>query len=375
MSSTRRASRGVGAVALSLGVHALAGVAMWLAPDAPPRPPAAAALTWIDVAAPVEPVEPSAPALAPEPVRPEADASKRKKKQKALQAVTSTAPSSSPSTALGGADAPLAERGAGPAVATPGKRPSLTPGAGFVMRMPEASDAEDTRGTTLRNDPMDQPDQQAVAEYQAELAGRKLSLDLATDVARAQQGAGRLPGFFTGVSRSLLEAAEKAEPKVSRDSERKQVLNALGSVLDPTRTRPSDAAINRVAETASVQNARIGNPALPGDQQQFNQAVAQGFARFEGIKESLSAPQLRTVVVLTTDPRGVLAEASISERSGDLTFDESALHLSRKVMRTLPDSDDKALGTSWWRSRWVFTWEPPRMKVRFLDATPLPPPM
>jgi hypothetical protein len=44
-------------------------------------------------------------------------------------------------------------------------------------------------------------------------------------------------------------------------------------------------------------------------------------------------------------------------------------------VRAMPDADDKALGTSWWRSRWVFTWEPPRMKVRMLDATPMPPPV
>ncbi|MDP1921195.1 MAG: hypothetical protein Q8L14_33450 [Myxococcales bacterium] len=373
MSSRRpRASRSVGAIVLSLAVHALAGLAMYLTPSPPPRPPAAAALTWVDVAPAVEEVTPPAPAVTPEPVRPETPATKKKKVSAAVQ--PPTAPST-PSTTSGGTDSPLAERGEGPAVTAPGKRPSLTPGAGFVMNMPEARDAEDTRGTTLHNEVMDQPDQQAVAEYDAERAGRKLSLDLATDVARAQQGAGRLPGFFTSAAKSLQDAAEKTDVKVSKDSMRQQSLNALGSVLDPTRTRPSDEAIRRVAETASVQNARIGNPALPGDQQAFNQAVAQGFSRFESIKENLSATQLRTVVSLTTDARGVLAEASITERSGDLTFDESALHLSRKVMRTLPDSDDKALGTSWWKSRWVFTWEPPRMKVRFLDATPMPPPM
>lgn len=244
------------------------------------------------------------------------------------------------------------------------------------MQLPEASDAEDTRGTTLRNDPRDQPDQHAVAEYRAELAGRRLSLELATDVARAQQGAGRLPGFFTSVSRSLSAAAETTDVKVSKDSEASQRLNAVGAVLDPTRARPSEAAINRVSQSAFVENAtRMGNPALPTDQQQFNQAVAQGFTRAESIKESLSATQLRTVVALTTDARGVLAEASIEERSGDRIFDESALHLSRRVMRGLPDSDDKALGSSWWRSRWVFTWEPPKMKVRLLEATPLPPPL
>lgn len=370
----RRATseRGVGAIVLSLGLHALAGVIIWLRPEAPSTPPPAAALTWVDSAPPLEP-PPPAPVQPAPPVQPPSGSTKKKKNNPTQQAPVVAAPSQgAPSTS---SDMPIAERGSGPVVGTPGKRPTLTPGAGFVMNMPEAADAEDTRGTTLHNEVWDQPDQRAVAEYEAEKVGRKLSLDLATDVARAAQGAGRLPGFFTDISRSLQDAAEKADVKVSKESTEAQTRNAIGSVLDPTRTKPSEAAINRVADTAFAQNARIGNPALPGDQQQFNQAVAQSFTRIETIKENLSATQLRTVVALTTDARGVLADASIVERSGDRTFDESALHLSRKVVRGLPDSDEKALGTSWWRSRWVFTWEPPRMKVRMLDATPLAPPV
>jgi hypothetical protein len=241
------------------------------------------------------------------------------------------------------------------------------------MSMPEAADAEDTRGTTLRNDPRDLPDEQAVAEYQAEQANRKLGVELAAEVARAQQGAGRVPGYFSSFRRSLQDATEKAKVQVSKDSERDQTRRAFSTIFDPTNTKPSDEAIKRVSDSAFVQNQqRMGNPSLPGDQQQFNNAVAQGFARFESIKEGLSAPLLRTVIALTTDPRGILAEASIEEKSGDVTFDESVLHLSRKVARDLPDSDDKALGSTWWRSRWVFTWEPPRMRVRLLEATPLP---
>lgn len=363
--------RGVGAIVLSLGAHALAGVIIWLRPEPPPKPPPSAALTWIETAPPVEPPQPAPVEPAP-PVQ-AANAATKKKKASTSQAPVVTAPSQGASTMS--SDMPIAERGSGPVVGTPSKRPTLTPGAGFVMNMPEALDAEDTRGTTLHNEVWDQPDQRAVAEYEAEKVGRKLSLDLATDVARAAQGAGRLPGFFTDISRSLQDAAEKTDVKVSKESTEAQTRNAIGSVLDPTRTKPSEAAINRVADTAFAQNSRIGNPALPGDQQQFNQAVAQSFTRIESIKENLSATQLRTVVALTTDARGVLADASIIERSGDRTFDESALHLSRKMVRGLPDSDEKALGTSWWRSRWVFTWEPPRMKVRMLDATPLAPPV
>ncbi|MBL8919379.1 MAG: energy transducer TonB [Myxococcaceae bacterium] len=370
MQRTATSRRGLGAIGLSLGVHALAGVVLWLMPEPPPRAEATAALTWIDVPALV--VQP--PPAPPVRVEPPAPSRTRPTKRSSTTVASPAAPAPAPTAGGTGIDTPLAESGSGP-IAAPSKRPSLVPRAGFVMSMPEAYDAEDSRGTTLHNEPMDQPDEVAVREYEAEKAGRKLSLDLATDVARAQQGAGRLPGFFGSVSRSLEEAAANEKVAVSKDSERAQALNALGSVLDPTRTKPTDTAVQRVAETAFVQNARIGNPALPGDQQQFNQAVAQSFTRLESIKDQLSAPRLRTVVTLTTDPRGVLADASISERSGDRTFDESALHLSRKVMRKLPESDEKALGTSWWRSRWVFTWEPPRMKVRLLEATPLPPPI
>lgn len=363
------------AIGASFGAHALVGLWLWLSPPPPPRPPPAAALTWMESAAVPTP-PPLQPAVERAPTPP-VDATVTPKKKKTARPETSAGvvtPGVGPSPLT--ADVPRAESGSGPALpAEPGRRPSLTPGLGFVMRLPEAADAEDTRGTTLRNDPRDVPDRQAVAEYEAERAGRKLSADLATDLARVQAASGRLPGFFSSIRRSMEDAAERAQVKVSKDSSRRALLDGVGSVLDPTRSRPSDEAIRRVAETASVQNARVGNPALPGDQQQFNQAVAQGFARFEGIKESLSAPQLRTVVALTTDARGVLAEATVVERSGDLTFDESALHLSRKVMRSLPDSDDMALGTSWWRSRWVFTWEPPRMRVRLLDATPLSPPL
>ncbi|MDX2015833.1 MAG: energy transducer TonB [Myxococcaceae bacterium] len=359
------------AVGVSLALHAVVAVVVHTRPVEPPPQRTAAALTWVDVA----PASPPAPSVQPPPppvrlVRPVT----------APRAAQASAPPSTPAiTTPGGltSDLPTAspsERAEGPTV-EPGKRPNLTPGMGFVMRLPQAGDAEDTRGTTLRNDPMDQPDPRAVAEYEGERAGRKLSLDLATDVARAAQGAGRKPGFFVRLGAALGDASETTKVSVSNASQAAATRNAIGSVLDPTRTRPSDEATRRVAETAFAQNARIGNPALPGDQQQFNNAVAQSMTRFESIKENLSQAQLRAVVELTIDPTGALADASVLEKSGDSQFDESALHLSRKVMRALPESDEKGLGTTWWRSRWVFTWEPPRMKVRFLDATPMPAPL
>jgi hypothetical protein len=71
----------VGAIVLSLAVHALAGLAMYLTPSPPPRAPAAAALTWVDVAPAVEDVTPP-PAVTPEPVRPVTETAATRKKKK-----------------------------------------------------------------------------------------------------------------------------------------------------------------------------------------------------------------------------------------------------------------------------------------------------
>jgi hypothetical protein len=46
---------------------------------------------------------------------------------------------------------------------------------------------------------------------------------------------------------------------------------------------------------------------------------------------------------------------------------------SPAVFRVLPDDDEKALGTDWWSTKWQFTWEPPDVRVRLLDAHRLPP--
>ncbi len=358
----------VGMVVVSAVVHLGVLLAVRLTPPEPrvSRP----AEAWVEIST-VAP-EPERVLPEPSPVRPPQEKRKSTKPSAAAPRASGTREAPPANGALV-SDTPLATSESGPPVATQGAptKPNLAPGIGVVMRMGEAADAEDTRGTTLRNDPRDLPDQQAVAEYEAEKANRQLQLDLASDVARVQQASGNLPRYFSNFRRALEDASDAAKPKLEADSQRRQVLNVLGAAADPTRSKPSDEAIKRVSDTAFVQNQRIGNPSLPGDQQQFNQAVAQMFTATERIREQATSAQLRTVISLTTDARGFLADASIEERSGDRTFDESALHLSRKVARDLPDTDDKALGSTWWRSRWVFTWEPPRMRVRFLEATPI----
>ncbi|MCA3013092.1 MAG: energy transducer TonB [Myxococcaceae bacterium] len=365
---------------LAVGGSALLHVALLAAlgtPGAtPPRPERETSLAWVEVPRPPdrEPAGPR-PAEAPSPLTKAPP--RRRPSAPGPSAAARPPPPAPASAAPPESDLPLAsasERGAWPAP-PPAARPRLTPGAGFIMRLPQARDAEDTRGVTLRNDPAEQPDPQAVREYEAERATRRLSADLATDVARAAQAAGRKPAFFIRLGAALRDASAEATPTVSPASRAAAARDAVGAVLDPTRTRPSDEAVRRVAETASVQSARLGNPALPVDQQQFNLAAAQSMTRVEAIAEGLSRPTLRAVVQLTLDATGALADATVLERSGDGSFDDSALHLSRKVARALPDFDEKGLGVTWWRSRWVFTWGPTRLEVRFLDATPMPAPL
>ena len=99
--------------------------------------------------------------------------------------------------------------------------------------------------------------------------------------------------------------------------------------------RPSSSeAAKRVADSPLGRSIATGSVPLPNiEDQRFREAALQMLAPSEAIKERAHAVRLRTVLELVTDATGGLADVSVLERSGDLTFDESAIHLSRKVLR------------------------------------------
>lgn len=310
----------------------------------------------------VEPMPPPAPepvqAAAPAPVK----TTQAPKKKKA----TETAP---PAATAQPETGPLLDTG--PAVGTRGDlplatRPSLVPSSGFIMQLGPAGSGAPTRGTTVRNGPGEAPDQRSLNEYTGEVLTRKLNADLQQEVGLAAVGVGNVPTHFKRYENAMRKLLPKSNidrtPMTNGDIAR----DVMGILLN---NGPSAEASRKVADSPlgrSVQNQSVMVP--NAEDQRFRESATQMLAQTENLKERITRERLRTVLEVTTDASGALADVSIIERSGDPRFDESVLHFSRKVARTIPDNDDKLLGTSMWRTRWQFTWEPPDVRVRLLNA-------
>jgi TonB family protein len=245
-------------------------------------------------------------------------------------------------------------------------RPTLTPSSAFVMTLGTGGVEEPTRGTTVKNGPGEQPDPDVAREYTGEVLTRKLNSQLREDVGLAAVEAGNVPTHF----KRYESAMRKALPKAKIDKTPMTGKEALGEVAGMMfNNGPSAAAQKKIADSPtgrSVLNQTVMMPNV--DDQRSREGAMAMLSQTEAIKERIGRPRLRTVLEVTTDASGALADVSIVEKSGDPRFDESVVHFSRKVARTIPDSDDKLLGASMWRTRWQFTWEPPDVRVRLLNA-------
>ncbi len=315
-------------------------------------------LAWVD-ATPATTKEPEPQAAQPQQLPKSTTAKPKKKTAEPSQAVVSTQQESGPST---GSTPSVGERGDLP-LAT---RPSLTPSAGIIFRLGPVSDGEPSRGTTVRNGPGEAPDQRSLDEYTGEVLTRKLNDDLRQEVGLAAVGVGNVPTHFKryeSVMRAALPKSKIDRTPMSTGDVARDVAGVLfnnGTSAEAAR-KVTDSPLGR-----SVQNQTAMVPNV--EDQRFRESALQLMSQTENLRERASKARLRTVLELTTDATGALADVSIIERSGDARFDESVLHFSRKVARTIPDSDDKLLGTSMWRTRWQFTWEPPEVRVKLLNA-------
>lgn len=245
-------------------------------------------------------------------------------------------------------------------------RPSLTPSAGFVMSLAPASSGAVARGATITNGPGEAPDQPSLNEYTGEVLTRKLNNDLAQDVGLAAVGVGNVPTHFKRYESAMRKMLPKSKIDRTPMTDGELARDVAGILFN---NGPSAEAARKVADSPlgrSVQNQAVMSPNV--EDQRFRESSMQMMSQTENLRERITRERLRTVLEVTTDANGTLADVSIIEKSGDPRFDESVLHFSRKVARTIPDSDDKLLGTSMWRTRWQFTWEPPEVRVRLLNA-------
>lgn len=245
-------------------------------------------------------------------------------------------------------------------------RPSLTPSAGFALSLSPGV-AEDTpRGTTVRNGPGEAPDQASLNDYTGEKLTRQLNSDLAQEVGLAAVAVGNVPGHFKRYERAMRAALPNAKIDKTPPSAGDLLRDVAGIMFNEG---PSAEAAKRVADSPIGRSVAAQNVMTPNvEDQRFREGALQLMAQSEALRERATRARLRTVLELTTDPSGALADISIVERSGDPRFDESVLHFSRKVSRSLPDNDEKLLGAATWRTRWQFTWEPPEVRVKLLNA-------
>ena len=317
-------------------------------------------LSWVDAQPEPAPVQ-----VTPEPVAP---VTPQQQQQVTKTKKVQPSPQASPPQGEGGTSGvAISESGVGTNGDFPiAERPSLLPSDNFAKSLGTGGVEETPRGSTVRNGPGEAPDQRSLNEYTGEVLTRKLNSDLAQQVGLAGVEVGNVPPHFKRYEqamRSMLPGAKIDRTPLTG----KEVVGEIAGVL--FNNGPSAEASKKVADTPlgrSITNNTVMSPTV--DDQRFRESALQLLAQTENVKERITRARLRTVLEVTTDARGVLAEVNIVERSGDPKFDESVLHFSRKVARTIPDSDDKLLGTSVWRTRWQFTWEPPEVRVRLLNA-------
>ncbi len=366
-------ARWPGVLAASLALHALL---LWAwsregLPAPATRPPP---LQWVDVEPLTEaPAPPPAATPAPAPATP-AVPRKKKKPEEAAQAAAAAAAGSDAPTLGGGSTIGTAPQGG---LALPG-RPNLTPGLGVVLGMPPAADAEGPHGTTVRNGPGEAPDPVAAREYAAENAGRALTATLSEELGRAAIAVGTVPGHFRRAEDSMRALAGRGKVEVTPRTAGESAREVAGMLMTGGISPEAARAVTDTPLGYSIANQNVTGPTV--DDQRFRESAMALMGATEELKKRVAEPRLKAILEVITDPYGTVANATVLQRSGDRKFDESVLHLSRKAFRALPDSDEKALGSSWWKSTWQFTWAPPPfpglqadVRVKLLEAHRIPP--
>ncbi len=358
------------AIAASVALHVALVAFMVSRPVPSPRvhaPAADVSLHWVDAQKPAEPPQPKA--LEAKPLKP--SEKKKPTEREPVAQAPAGAPSETPSVATGPSS--TSSFGDLPVNGQASLEPKLAPGLGVVMKMREAADAEGPHGTTIRNDPSELPDEVAVREYEGEKVSRKLNDELAQVLGKARSDSGNVPPFFKRIEKSMRERLLKEKVAKTDLSPGEKVKDIANVFLNPEIPA---ASANKVAN--SPLGRSVANHVTSGgaaDNQAFQEANLQMMAHTQAVIDRISAVRLRTVLEFTQDARGTLADVRVVEKSGDPTFDDSVMHLSRKFVRDLPESDERGLGTHWWRSRWQFTYEPPEVRVRLMEAWPFSPPV
>jgi hypothetical protein len=281
--------------------------------------------------------------------------------------------------------APVAPSGVAAASSEPADSPRqgdsnsfLVPRVGTMLPgLGKGGDENEASGHTRRNGPGEEPDQAAVREYTAERAKERLDNQLGEMVADAQRKNGLVDPYFTRLQAELVAGFQGSKVQLSsRTTQEAFQQEVVGSYVDPAQRFAKTGNPMADPEQARQFNEssfgrlleRGGSQLGDSHDQRMLEAGMQSMAFTQIMKDSVSRPRLKTVLMLRQDGNGALAETTVIERSGDKEFDEYVLHLTRKVVLVQGDTSESggapsALG---WSSVWQFTWEPPQVKVKLL---------
>lgn len=352
-------------IGVSLVIHAAVALGVAALPETPRPPPVQKPLEMEFVVSMED--EPPKPAPVVEPPQPVARTIEKKKTNQQPTPTPTPVPSVNPNPTTAVNDSPKSE-GVGNRGDMPvNSRPSLTPSQGFIISLGTGGAKEEApRGTTVRNGPGEEPDQRAVNEYTSETLSRKLNNQFKEDIGLAAVAAGNVPAHFKRYESAMRTALPKTKIESTPLTAKEGLAEVAGALFNSGPSAQAQANIANSPLGRSIQQQNVMTPNV--DDQRGREAMLGMMSAAENIKEHLQRPRLRTIIEMTTDATGGVADASIIEKSGDPKFDESVLHFSRKVARQVPDSDDKMLGTSMWRTRWQFTLEFPNVKVRLINA-------
>jgi hypothetical protein len=346
-------------LALSLTVH---GLFLWWAKTE--RPPivrderAAIEMSFVEtkVESEVKKVEVAEP-------KPE---DKKLKKLKKIM-VAESAPSGPPETKQANLSDVPSNGGSEPMDAPVGaessEKISLIPSSSFSQQLGTGVPTQFARGETVRNSADEVPNDD-YAQFKADKAGQKMNAQLQDFVGLAVHSNGGGPKHFRDLEGRIRGMLSKEKVAMTPLTASQQVEDLAGTIFGGPISAEGAKAITDSPLGRSITNNSVMSPDV--DSQRFREAGLQSLSASAALQERASRVRLRTVIEFTSDASGGLADGKIIEKSGDQVFDESVLHLGRKAVRTMNDADDKGLSTDWWLSRWQFTFEPPRVKVKLL---------
>ncbi len=356
--------RGPIALGVSLAIHVC--LLVWMATRPPPpervAEPVAVAPVVIDLVQisarkPEAEPAPSTGKPATAPGRTAKKTSKRAPPQVAAKP-DSPPPAAAPDAPRAGTD----ERRASAEMPDPSARGKLFPTVPGVSGSGSRWVRTDSgRGRTIRNDPADQPDPDAVAAYQAEQAKSRVDGWINDDLATLRAQNGMVDRYFHEMKNGLERQAANPPPFEGKPFVQHMVNHYVASAQrygqsgNPYVVPPDPERIEerRTAEAAEKERTRGGGKGSPAEQ--FHQTLQAGQFLRDYADGKMTAA-LVAVVEIRQARDGKLLGHVLVESSGNPVFDSHVMKTAPEALSKLPPPPESGAGLhpDGMKSLWAF---------------------